>query len=92
MSSIWKVAEIAMSCVQFEAIKRPTMANICNDLAEAVRMGENFDFSSKVTEETPSYSNVQPRWGLCTKVASLLYIHAYNLSTHKKFLFSITSH
>ena len=61
MSSIWKVAEIAMSCVQFEAIKRPTMANICNDLAEAVRMGENYEFSQNVIGETQSYSNVKPR-------------------------------
>ena len=61
MSSIWKVVEIAMSCVRFEAIKRPTMANICNDLAEAVRMGENYGFSPKVIGETQSYSNVKPR-------------------------------
>ena len=50
-----------MSCVQFEAVKRPTMANICNDLAEAVRMGENYEFSPKVIGETQSYSNVKPR-------------------------------
>ena len=61
VSSIWKVVEIAMACVQFEAMKRPTMADICNDLAEAVRMGGNSEFSSKVTGETLSYSNVQPR-------------------------------
>ena len=61
VSSIWKVAEIAMSCVQFEAIKRPTMANICNDLAEALRMGENNEFAPKVIGETQSYSNVKAR-------------------------------
>ena len=92
MSSIWKVVEIAMACVQIEAGKRPTMVDICNDLTEAIRMGENYEFSSNVTGETLSYSNVQPRWGLCTKVVNLLYIHAYNQSTHKNCLFSITSH
>ena len=61
VSSIWKVGEITMSCVQFEAIKRPTMANIGNDLAEAVRMGENYEFSPKVIGETKSYSNVKPQ-------------------------------
>ena len=61
MSSIWKVVEIAMACVQIEAGKRPTMVDICNDLTEAIRMGENYEFSSNVTGETLSYSNVQPR-------------------------------
>ena len=28
VSSVWKVAEIAMACVEFEGIKRPTMDSV----------------------------------------------------------------
>ena len=37
-SSIWKVAEIAMACTQFKGRKRPTMNEVCNELAEALRL------------------------------------------------------
>ena len=37
-SSVWKVAEIAMACVQFEGRKRPTMNKVCNELMEALRL------------------------------------------------------
>ena len=38
ISSIWKVAEIAMACVQYEGIMRPTMNVVCNELMEALRL------------------------------------------------------
>ena len=38
VSSIWKVAEIAMMCVQFQSRKRPTMVEVCNELMEALRL------------------------------------------------------
>ena len=38
LSSMWKVADIAMACVQHEGVKRPTMYNVCNELREAIIM------------------------------------------------------
>ena len=35
ISSIWKVAETAFACTQFEGKKRPTMNKVCSDLIEA---------------------------------------------------------
>ena len=62
VSSIWKVVEIAMACVQLEGIKRPTMYTICNDLDEALRIESNSESSAMNTEEVSSiYSNVQAR-------------------------------
>ena len=62
LSSMWKVAEIAMECVQREGIKRPTMYKVCNDLREAIIMESNHESSPMVTGEISSiYSNVQAR-------------------------------
>ena len=62
VSSVWKVVEIAMACVQLEGIKRPTMYSICNDLDEALRIESNSEGSAMNTEEVSSiYSNVQAR-------------------------------
>ena len=62
VSSVWKVVEIAMACVQLEGIKRPTMYTICNDLDEALRIESNSESSAMNTEEVSSiYSNVQAR-------------------------------
>jgi hypothetical protein len=36
--SMWKVAEIAVACVQFAASLRPTMINVCDELKEALRL------------------------------------------------------
>ena len=60
LSSMWKVAELAMACVQHEGIKRPTMYNVCNELREAIIMESNHKASPMVTREISStYSNVQ---------------------------------
>ena len=62
LSSMWKVVEIAMACVQHEGIKRPTMYNVCNELREAIIMESNHEALPIVTGEISSrYSNVQAR-------------------------------
>ena len=62
VSSIWKVVEIAMACLQLQGKKRPTMYTICNDLDEALRIESNYESSAMNTEEVSSiYSNVQAR-------------------------------
>ena len=38
VSSIWKVTEIAMACAEYEGRKRPTMDEVCYELAEALRL------------------------------------------------------
>ena len=38
ISSIWKVAEIAMACIQFPSRTRPTMNEVCHELSEALRL------------------------------------------------------
>ena len=48
VSSIWKVAEIAMACAQYEGRKRPTMDEVCHELAEALRL----EISSNSTSPT----------------------------------------
>ena len=48
VSSICKVAEIAMACVQIDGVKRPTMDNVCNDLKDAIKM-ESTNESSVMT-------------------------------------------
>ena len=61
-SSIWKVVEIAMECVKFEAVNRPTMIHICNDLNEAIRLEDNYEYCSPLsTGEVQSYSDVHAR-------------------------------
>ena len=50
VSSIWKVAEIAMKCAQYEGTKRPTMEEVCNDLAEALRL----EISCNTISPTPT--------------------------------------
>jgi hypothetical protein len=37
-SSIWKVAEIAVACVQYNGSLRPTMIDVCDELKEALRL------------------------------------------------------
>ena len=62
LSSMWKVADIAMACVQHEGMKRPTMYNVCNELRDAIIMESNHEASPMVTSEISStYSNVQAR-------------------------------
>ena len=62
LSSMWKVAELAMACVQHEGIKRPTMYNVCNELREAIIMESEHESSPMVVGEISSiYSNVQAR-------------------------------
>ena len=48
-SSIWKVAEIAMACAQFKGRKRPTMNEVCNELAEALRLEISSNIISPIT-------------------------------------------
>ena len=60
-SSIWKVVEIAMECVKFETVNRPTMIHICNELNEAIRIEENYESSPMTTGEYLGYSSVQAR-------------------------------
>ena len=62
LSSMWKVAEIAMACIQHEGKKRPTMYNVCNELHQADIMESNHEASPMVIGEISSiYSNVQAR-------------------------------
>ena len=61
VSSIWKVAEIAVECVKFEAVNRPTMIRICTELNEAIRIEENYESSPMTTGEYLGYSSVQAR-------------------------------
>ena len=62
VSSVWKVAEIAMACVEFEGIKRPTMDSVCNDLGEAIRMESNYESMPMTTHEVSLIdSNLQVR-------------------------------
>ena len=50
VSSIWKVAEIAMACAELKGRKRPTMNEVCNELAEALRL----EISSNTISPTPT--------------------------------------
>ena len=38
VSSIWKVAEIAMACVKYQGRTRPTMNIVCGELMDAIRL------------------------------------------------------
>ena len=61
LSSIWKVAEIGMACVQFEGMKRPTISTICNELGEAIRMESKVEPVITIGEVPQAYSYVQAR-------------------------------
>ena len=62
LSSIWKVAKITMTCVQFEGAKRPTMNVVCNELSEAIGMESSHESSPWTTTDVLSiYSHVQVR-------------------------------
>ena len=62
MSSMWRVVEIAMACVQREGRKRPTMKDVGNEIADVIKI------DAKKKEPTPPHlvetietSSVQPR-------------------------------
>ena len=63
ISSIWKVAEIAMACVEYEGIQRPTMTVVCNELMEALRLEsvKPHGVSASSTSDVFSTPNVQAR-------------------------------
>lgn len=64
ISSIWKVAEIALLCVQLASEKRPSMISICNDLSEAISMEEGYDstvLTSTTGSESLPYTEVRAR-------------------------------
>ena len=62
VSSIWKVAEIAMACVQFQGRKRPTMNEVCNELSEALRLETSSQtISPAVTGECYPLNDVKAR-------------------------------
>ena len=61
ISSIWKVAEIAMACVQFEGRTRPTMNEVCHELSEALRLETTQTISSPITEEYNPLNDVGAR-------------------------------
>ena len=61
-SSIWKVAEIAMACVQFQGRKRPTMNEVCHELSEALRLETSSQtISSTITGEYYPLNDVSAR-------------------------------
>ena len=62
LSSVWKVAEIAMACVQRDGINRPTMYTVCSELREAIKIESASDVSLMTTADVSSlYLNVQAR-------------------------------
>ena len=62
ISSIWKVAEIAMACVQFQGRKRPTMNEVCHELSEALRLETSSQtISSTITGEYYPLNDVSAR-------------------------------
>ena len=62
MSSMWRVVEIAMACVQREGRKRPTMKDVCNEIAEVIKIdAKEEEPSPRHLVETIETSNVQPR-------------------------------
>ena len=60
-SSVWKVAEIAMACVQFEGRKRPTMNKVCNELMEALRLETSSPTMSSSGGEYLPFGDVKAR-------------------------------
>ena len=62
VSSIWKVAEIAMACVHYEGITRPTMNIVCSELMDAIRLESGYiGVSPATTGEFLSSTNVRAR-------------------------------
>lgn len=53
VSSLWKVVEIAMMCVEYDSSKRPTMSEVSLELKEAIRI-DQFNSSRVSFEEFPS--------------------------------------
>ena len=78
VSSVREVAKIAMACVEFEGIKRPTMDSVSHDLCEVIRMESNWETMSITTHEVSLIcSNLQVRWRkmwLSTKTSMYLAI------------------
>ena len=63
VSSIWKVAEIAMACVQYEGSIRPTMNIVCSELMDAIRLECGYIGTSPITTgEFVSSTEVRARW------------------------------
>ena len=60
VSSIWKLAEIAMECVQYEGAKRPSMYAICNELVEAIKLERVY--SSPQISNTEESSILSSTW------------------------------
>jgi hypothetical protein len=54
VSSMWRVAEVAMACTQSEGRHRPTMNQVCNDLLEALRLevGSELDDQNNIFSAT----------------------------------------
>ena len=61
VSSVWKVVEIAMACVQREGRKRPTMKDVCNKIAEVIKFAKEKEPRPRDLVETIETSHVQPR-------------------------------
>ena len=62
VSSIWKVAEIAMACVQYEGSIRPTMNIVCSELTDAIRLESGYvGVSPSTTGEFFSSAEVRAR-------------------------------
>ena len=63
VSSIWKVAEIAMACVQYEGSRRPTMNIVCSELMDAIRLESRYvGVSPSTTGEIFTSTEVRARW------------------------------
>ena len=62
-SSVWKVAEIAMACTQFQGGKRPTMDEVCNELSQALRLETSYHttYASTDTEDQFPFGEVRSR-------------------------------
>ena len=61
MSSMWRVAEIAMTCVEREGENRPTMKDVCNKIAEVIKFAKEKEPRPRDLVETIETSHVQPR-------------------------------
>ena len=62
VSSIWKVAEIAMACVQYDGSIRPTMNIVCSELLDAIRLESGYvGVSPPTTREFFSSTEVRAR-------------------------------
>ena len=62
VSSIWKVAEIAMACVQYEGSRRPEMNIVSSELMDAIRLESGYvGVSPTTTGEFFPSTEVQAR-------------------------------